>query len=129
MERSDYKKALPALQTYFSLIRNTGNRDFDVARTATLELEWWIVHRQRERYSPGALASACAKSRGIAVHGVRNSTLEHGCALDQGRRLLVSRVDIVQLAIAHINVGKIARLPRFETAEKEKNVYFLLFRA
>jgi hypothetical protein len=61
-ERSDYEKALPALQTYFSLIRNTGNRDFDVSRTTALELEWWIVHRQRERYPPGALGSACAEA-------------------------------------------------------------------
>ncbi|MFJ1258322.1 hypothetical protein [Cupriavidus sp. CuC1] len=77
-ERSDYAKALPALQTYFSLIRNTGNRDFDVARTATLELEWWIVHRQRERYAPGALASACAEAAASLYMVSANSTLEHG---------------------------------------------------
>ncbi|UUZ63834.1 hypothetical protein LP417_32240 [Polaromonas sp. P1-6] len=28
-QRSDYQKALPALQAYFGLIRNTGNIDFD----------------------------------------------------------------------------------------------------
>jgi len=43
---------LPALQTYFGLIHNTGNRDFDVSRTSALELEWWIVHRQREPDDP-----------------------------------------------------------------------------
>jgi hypothetical protein len=77
-ERSDYEKALPALQTYFSLIHNTGNRDFDVARTATLELEWWIVHRQRARYPPGALASACAEAAASLYMVSANSTLEHG---------------------------------------------------
>ncbi|MGF6775298.1 hypothetical protein [Paraburkholderia sp. GAS334] len=77
-ERSDYEKALPALQTYFSLIRNTGNRNFDVSRTATLELEWWIVHRQRERYPPGALASACAEAAASLYMVSANSTLEHG---------------------------------------------------
>lgn len=59
-ERSDYVKALPALETYFTLIRNTGNRSFAVSPTAKLELEWWIVHRQRDRYPPGALSDACA---------------------------------------------------------------------
>ena len=77
-ERRDYEKALPALQTYFSLIRNTGNRDFDVPRTTSRELEWWIVHRQRDRYPPGALGSACAEAA-ASLYGVPpSSTLEHG---------------------------------------------------
>ncbi|WP_028210599.1 hypothetical protein [Paraburkholderia mimosarum] len=78
MERSDYEKALPALQTWFSLIRNTGNRDFDVPRTTALELEWWIVHRQRERYPPGALGSACAAAAASLYKLPVGSTLEHG---------------------------------------------------
>ncbi|MFT0171128.1 hypothetical protein ACLKMY_19270 [Paraburkholderia mimosarum] len=77
-ERSDYEKALPALQTWFSLIRNTGNRDFDVPRTTALELEWWIVHRQRERYPPGALGSACAAAAASLYKLPVGSTLEHG---------------------------------------------------
>ena len=77
-ERSDYEKALPALQTYFSLIRNTGDRDFDVPRTTALELEWWIVHRQRERYPPGALGSACAEAAASLYRVPVGSTLEHG---------------------------------------------------
>ncbi|MGF6597592.1 hypothetical protein P3T23_002309 [Paraburkholderia sp. GAS448] len=77
-ERSDYEKALPALQTYFSLIRNTGNRDFDVSRTTALELEWWIVHRQRERYPPGALGSACGAAAASLYRVPAGSTLEHG---------------------------------------------------
>ncbi|SCU75951.1 conserved hypothetical protein [Cupriavidus necator] len=70
-ERSDYEKALPALQTYFTLIHNTGDRDFDVARTTRLELEWWIVHREHERHGPEALTNACAEAAASAVHGVR----------------------------------------------------------
>ena len=77
-ERGDYEKALPALQTYFSLIRNTGNRDFDVSRTTALELEWWIVHRQRERYPPDALGSACAEAAASLYRVPAGLTLEHG---------------------------------------------------
>lgn len=92
-ERSDYEKALPALQTYFSLIRNTGNRDFDVSRTAALELEWWIVHRQRERYPPGALGSACAEAA-ASLYGVpAASTLEHGQLRAQAMLLRDARED------------------------------------
>jgi hypothetical protein len=77
-ERSDYEKALPALHTYFSLIRNTGNRDFDVSRTTTLELECWIVHRQRERYPPGALGNAYAEAAASLYRVPTGSTREHG---------------------------------------------------
>ncbi len=89
--RSDYEKALPALQTYFSLIHNTGNRDFDVARTTKLELEWWIVHRQREHYPPGALANACAQAAASLYMVSASSTLEHGQLRAQAMLLRDSR--------------------------------------
>ena len=76
--RSDYEKALPALKTYFTLIRNTGNSRFDVEHTAALELEWWIVHRQRDHYLPGALASACAAAAAALYMVPVNSTFEFG---------------------------------------------------
>ena len=71
-QRSDYQKALPALQAYFGLIRNTGNIGFDAQRAAALELEWWIVHRERDRYPSGALGQACAEA-------AANVTLSEGC--------------------------------------------------
>lgn len=39
-QRADYKKALPELQAYFGLIRNTGRVDFDVRRAAPLRSNW-----------------------------------------------------------------------------------------
>jgi hypothetical protein len=76
--RGDFDKALPALKSYFALIRNTGNRSFDVERTSALELQWWIVHRQRARYPPGALAAACA-AEAAALYGVPvESTAQYG---------------------------------------------------
>ncbi|MFC5519369.1 hypothetical protein [Polaromonas jejuensis] len=77
-QRSDYEKALPALQAYFGLIRNTGNIDFDAQRAANLELEWWIVHRERARYPPGALGRACAEAAAAVYQVPANSTLKHG---------------------------------------------------
>ncbi|WP_423760798.1 hypothetical protein [Burkholderia sp. NLJ2] len=92
-ERSDYEKALPALHTYFSLIRNTGNRDFNLSRTTALELEWWIVHRQRGRYPPGALGSACAEAAASLYRVSAVSTREHGQLRAQAMLLRDARED------------------------------------
>lgn len=77
-QRADYEKALPALQAYFGLIRNTGRVDFDVRRAAALELEWWIVHRDRARYPSGALGRACAEASAFVYQVSADSTLVHG---------------------------------------------------
>jgi hypothetical protein len=77
-QRSDYEKALPALQAYFALIRHTGNIDFDAQRAANLELEWWIVHRERASYPPGALGRACAEAAAAVYQIPVNSALKHG---------------------------------------------------
>ena len=57
-ERPDYLMALPALLDYYELIRQASATPFDVRRVAELELEWWIVHRQRDRHAPGDLERA-----------------------------------------------------------------------
>lgn len=60
--RSDYERALPDLVAYFGAIRGISGEPFDVSRAARLELEWWIVHREKSS-SPDlerALADAAA---------------------------------------------------------------------
>lgn len=77
-KRSDYQKALPALHAYFAVIHDTGNIDFDVERVAAMELEWWIVHRDRADYPAGSLGQACAEAA-AALYGLSvDRTLEHG---------------------------------------------------
>jgi hypothetical protein len=58
--RADYERALPDLLKFYAAIREASNTDFDVERAARLELEWWIVHRERESHAPGDLAHALA---------------------------------------------------------------------
>ena len=58
--RADYEKALPSLVSYYESIREVSDTDFDVERAARLELEWWIVHRERARHAPGDLERALA---------------------------------------------------------------------
>ena len=59
-QRVDYEKALPNLVNYYTAIRAMSDTPFDVERAAKLELEWWIVHRQRAKHQPGDLAQALA---------------------------------------------------------------------
>lgn len=58
--RADYERALPDLVSFYRSIRAVSDTDFDVERAARLELEWWIVHRERRRHAPGDLERALA---------------------------------------------------------------------
>jgi hypothetical protein len=58
--RADYERALPNLLSFYKSIHEVSDTDFDVERAAHLELEWWIVHRERARHAPGDLDRALA---------------------------------------------------------------------
>jgi len=58
--RAEYERALPNLDRYYEAIRAVGDTPFDPQRAARLELEWWIVHRQREEHPPEDLVNALA---------------------------------------------------------------------
>ncbi|MEP7273947.1 MAG: hypothetical protein ABI882_20770 [Acidobacteriota bacterium] len=58
--RAEYEKALPALVSFYKSVRDVGDIPFDVDQAAKLELEWWIVHRERKTRPPGDLAKALA---------------------------------------------------------------------
>lgn len=58
--RADYEKALPELRSFYAEIRKVSDIDFDVERASQLELEWWIIHRERKTRKPGELARSLA---------------------------------------------------------------------
>jgi hypothetical protein len=58
--RADYERALPDLLSFYKSIRSVSDTDFDPERAAKLELEWWIVHRERKAHAPGDLERALA---------------------------------------------------------------------
>jgi hypothetical protein len=58
--RTDYEKALPNLVNFYAEIRKVSDINFDVNRAAQLELEWWIVHRERKKHAAGDLDRALA---------------------------------------------------------------------
>ena len=73
-ERSDYERALPDLVRYYALIRRASATQFDVDRVARLELEWWIVHRQRG----SNLAQALADLQSAVYGAPAPAFAEHG---------------------------------------------------
>jgi hypothetical protein len=77
-QRSDYERALPDLIEFFSAIREVSDIPFDVHRAAQLELEWWIVHRERAHHQQGDLARALAELQAELYHVPVEKLLEHG---------------------------------------------------
>lgn len=59
-KREDYEKALPNLVKFYQAIHDGADVNFDVEKAAKLELEWWIIHRQRDKYKPGDLDRSLA---------------------------------------------------------------------
>ncbi len=76
--REDYEKALPDLEKFYNEIRDISTTDFDAKRAAKLELEWWIVHRQRKQYKDGDLARALAETAAEIYKMRVDVFFEHG---------------------------------------------------
>lgn len=76
--REDYEKALPDLEKFYAEIRDISTTDFDVKKAAKLELEWWIVHRQRKQYREGDLARALAETAAEVYKIPAENLMEHG---------------------------------------------------
>lgn len=76
--QADYEKALPELVKFYGAIRKISDIPFDVDRVARLELQWWIVHRERWKRQPDELPRALAELQS-AIYGVpTEQVLEHG---------------------------------------------------
>src|SRR5438045_1994233 len=75
--RADYERALPALVSFYRSIREVSDTDFDPQRAARLELEWWIIHRERARHPPGDLDRALASLASEVYRVPAERLLEH----------------------------------------------------
>jgi len=80
-QRSDYLLALPDLERYYNLVAQSAEKPFDVPRVAALELEWWIVHRERARHQPGDLERGLAELQSALYPGIpAGAFAEHASA-------------------------------------------------
>lgn len=77
-ERQDYEKALPDLIRFYTEIRKLSDIPFDVDRVARLELEWWIIHRERAEHQPVDLEKALAELQAEIYRVPLERMMEHG---------------------------------------------------
>jgi hypothetical protein len=75
--RAEYEKALPNLISYYQSIHKVSDIDFDIEQAAKLELEWWIVHRERKQHAPGDLDRALADLPAAIYHVPVDRMMEH----------------------------------------------------
>ncbi len=85
--RADYQQALPGLTTYYAAIQALTVERFDVPAVAALELNWWIVHRQRNQYSYQDLATALARTSAALYNQPVSQFTEYGRLRAEAMRL------------------------------------------
>ncbi len=76
-KREDYEKALPALVKFYQAIHDGADVNFDVDKAAKLELEWWIIHRQRNKYSLEDLNKSLAELPAEVYRVPADRLMEH----------------------------------------------------
>lgn len=77
-QRTDYEKALPELIKFYDAVRQMSDIPFNVDRVARLELEWWIIHRQRANHAPDDLERALAELQAEIYNVPVERLMEHG---------------------------------------------------
>ena len=105
-QRADYEKALPDLLKFYEAIHKLSDIPFDVDRAARLELEWWIIHRQREQHAPGDLAKALAALQAEIYHVPVDRLLKHGQLRAEAMTIRDTKADnggVTEADWAHIN--------------------------
>ena len=85
--REEYERALPDLRRFYALIREQSDSPFQVENAARLELEWWIVHRQRAQHPPGDLEAALAALQAEVYQTSADRFREH--AKDRAEAMLI----------------------------------------
>jgi hypothetical protein len=84
---ADYEQALPEIVAFYSGIRRVSSEDFDVKQAARRELDWWIVHREREAHPPLALDRSLAALQAELYHLPEDQLAEHARFRAEATRL------------------------------------------
>lgn len=78
--RAEYERALPDLVSYYTLIHDSGEEAFPVEKTARLELEWWIIHRERAQRPRSDLDRSLAELQAVIYNQPEELFAEHAQA-------------------------------------------------
>lgn len=76
----EYQRALPDLIAYYRLIRDASTTDFDVHCVASLELDWWMIHRERAQHPPDDLYRSLAKLQAVIYRLPEQQFAQHARA-------------------------------------------------
>lgn len=63
--RESYNKALPYLNQYFATLNNLSEIPINVKKMAELELEWWIIRRERKLHPPAEWSDILANEASL----------------------------------------------------------------
>jgi len=77
-QQADYEKALPDLIKFYEAVRKISDIPFDVNRASQLELDWWIIHRERAKHPPDDLQRALAELQSEIYRVPVQRLVEHG---------------------------------------------------
>jgi hypothetical protein len=89
---ADYEKALPEIVAFYSGIRRVSSEDFDVHQAARRELDWWVIHREREAHPTGDLDRSLAALQAELYHLSEDQLTEHARLRAEATRLCDSLV-------------------------------------
>ena len=93
-ERPEYELALPDLEAFYASLHDASATPFDVREAARLELEWWIVHRQRDRHvMPADLERALAALPAAIFHLPPERFAEHARLRTEAMRIRDTKAD------------------------------------
>jgi hypothetical protein len=105
-KRSDYEKALPDLIKFYGALHEMSDIDFDVNKVSRLELEWWIIHRQRAQHPPGDLDRALAELQAAIYNMPVERVMEHGRLRAEAMTIRDTKAEqggVTEADWAHIN--------------------------
>ena len=89
---ADYELALPEIEAFYAGIRRVSTEDFDVQRAARRELDWWIIHRERESHPAGDLDRSLAAPQAELYRLPEVQVAEHARLRAEATRLCDSIV-------------------------------------
>jgi hypothetical protein len=109
-QRSDYEKALPNLVDFYRSVRDVSDTPFDVNRAARLELEWWIIHRERAKHLEGDLDRALAELQAEIYHVPVEKVMDHARLRAEAMRIRDTKAEAGGLTEADwVRIGDLLR--------------------
>jgi hypothetical protein len=105
---ADYVHAMPDLERYYALIRSSSATPFDAHRAASLELDWWIIHRERSHHQADDLYRALAQLQSEIYQSPEQQFDEH--ARTRGEAMLLRDAGAEKGSTSDADWQRIAKL-------------------